>query len=170
MPNHVTNVLTLHGESDQIRAMLEAIQYDDLGIGSVDFNKIIPMPESLNIEAGSQTSTGLKAYQDFIEVYTLGGTIHQDDLENIPRKSEDAFLRQRSDIRPKEWKLGKAAWNNIRLSQSGAIRRKEISMRKTVTELAMPEQGQRLIRLAPYTRVSSGSDDQLHSFAAQVKY
>lgn len=43
-------------------------------------------------------------------------------------------------------------------------------MRKTVTELAMPEQGQRLIRLAPYTRVSSGSDDQLHSFAAQVKY
>ena len=69
MPNHVTNVLTLHGESDQIRAMLEAIQYDDLGIGSVDFNKIIPMPESLNIEAGSQTSTGLKAYQDFIEVY-----------------------------------------------------------------------------------------------------
>ena len=84
MPNHVTNVLTLHGESDQIRAMREAIQYDDLGIGSVDFNKIIPMPESLNIEAGSQTSTGLKAYQDFIEVYTLGGTIHQDDLENIP--------------------------------------------------------------------------------------
>lgn len=43
-------------------------------------------------------------------------------------------------------------------------------MRKTVTELAMPEQGQRLIRLAPYTRVSSGSDDQLRSFAAQVKY
>ena len=56
------------------------------------------------------------------------------------------------------------------LSQSGVIRRKEISMRKTVTELAMPEQSQRLIRLAPYTRVSSGSDDQLHSFAAQVKY
>lgn len=54
MPNHVTNVLTLHGESDQIRAMLEAIQYDDLGIGSVDFNKIIPMPESLNIEAGAK--------------------------------------------------------------------------------------------------------------------
>ena len=101
MPNYVTNVLTLHGDQTQIRAMLEAIQYDDLGIGSVDFNKIIPMPESLDIEAGSQTDTGLKAYQDFIEVYTLGGMIHQDDLEKIPRKSEDAFLQQRSDIRPK---------------------------------------------------------------------
>lgn len=115
MPNHVTNVLTLRGEPEQIRAMLGAIQYDDLGIGSVDFNKIIPMPESLNIEAGSQTSTGLKAYQNFIEVYTLGGTIHLGDLANIPHESEDAFLKQRSDIRPEEWELGKAAWNNIRL-------------------------------------------------------
>ena len=115
MPKHVINVLTLHGQPDQIRPMLEAIQYDGLGIGSVDFNKIIPMPESLNIEAGSQTSVGLKAYRDFIEVYTLGGTLHQDDLENIPRKNEDTFLQQSSDIRPKEWELGKAAWNNIRL-------------------------------------------------------
>ena len=115
MPNHVTNVLTLRGEPEQIRAMLGAIQYDDLGIGSVDFNKIIPMPESLNIEAGSQTSTGLKAYQNFIEVYTLGGTIHLGDLANIPHESEVAFLKQRSDIRPEEWELGKAAWNNIRL-------------------------------------------------------
>ena len=31
MPNYVTNVLALHGDSAQIRAMLEAIQYDDLG-------------------------------------------------------------------------------------------------------------------------------------------
>ena len=115
MPNHVTNVLTLRGEPKQIRAMLGAIQYDDLGIGSVDFNKIIPMPESLNIEASGQMNTGLKAYQDFLEVYTLDGTIHQDNLKNIPRKSEDVFLQQRSDIRPEEWELGKAAWNNIRL-------------------------------------------------------
>ena len=64
MPNYVSNVLTLHGDPAQIRAMLEAIQYDDLGIGSVDFNKIIPMSESLDIEAGSQflmTSAALAA-------------------------------------------------------------------------------------------------------------
>ena len=115
MPNYVTNVLTLHGDPAQIRAMLEVIKYDDLGIGSVDFNKIIPMPESLDIEAGGRTSTGLKAYQDFIEIYTIGGTIHQDNLENIPHESEDALLRQRSGIRRKAWKLGKAAWNSIRL-------------------------------------------------------
>ena len=67
MPNHVVNHISLQGDPVKIREMLEAIQSDEAGIGSVDFNKIIPMPESLGIEAGSQTDRGLKAYRDFIE-------------------------------------------------------------------------------------------------------
>ena len=43
-------------------------------------------------------------------------------------------------------------------------------MGKTITELTAGKQEQRILRLAPYTRVSSNSEDQLHSFAAQVKY
>lgn len=43
-------------------------------------------------------------------------------------------------------------------------------MRKTITELTSGKQEQRILRLAPYTRVSSNSEDQLHSFAAQVKH
>ena len=42
-------------------------------------------------------------------------------------------------------------------------------MGKTITELTAGKQEQRILRLAPYTRVSSNSEDQLHSFAAQVK-
>ena len=110
MPNHVTNVLTLHGDAARVREVLEAVRQD--GLGSVDFNKILPMPESLNIEASSKTDAGLQAYKDFIEVYTLGGTLHQDELAEIPRESEAAFLRQRTDIRPEVWALGKTAWNN----------------------------------------------------------
>ena len=75
MPNHVVNHISLRGDPAQIREMLEAIKSDELGIGSVDFNKIISMPESLNIEAGSRTDRGLKAYRDFIDVYTLVGTM-----------------------------------------------------------------------------------------------
>ena len=41
-------------------------------------------------------------------------------------------------------------------------------MGKTITELTAEKQEQRILRLAPYTRVSSNSEDQLHSFAAQV--
>ena len=116
MPNHVENHISLQGEPETIRSMLEAIKSDKLGVGSVDFNKIIPMPESLNIEAGSRTDRGLKAYRDFIEGYTAGRSAEDalQALENIPAESEEAFLRRRTDIRQDEWELGKTAWNNIR--------------------------------------------------------
>lgn len=40
-----------------------------------------------------------------------------------------------------------------------------------VTEITtMAEKTEKVLRLAPYCRVSSNSDDQLHSFAAQIKY
>ncbi|MGM9611762.1 MAG: hypothetical protein ACI3ZE_09090 [Candidatus Woodwardiibium sp.] len=58
MPNHVENIITLRGNAQEIRRMLEQIKSDELGVGTVDFNKIIPMPESLSIEAGSRTDRG----------------------------------------------------------------------------------------------------------------
>ena len=97
MPNHVENIITLKGDEQRIREMLEAIQNDELGLGTVDFNKIIPMPESLNIESGSRTDRGLKAYSDFIDVYVFSRNAEEalNALQNIPRESEDAFLRKR---------------------------------------------------------------------------
>lgn len=59
MPNHVTNILNFEGNSEQIHALLDKIKNDELGPGSIDFNKIIPMPDSLNIEAGSRTDDAL---------------------------------------------------------------------------------------------------------------
>jgi len=45
MPNHITNIITYNGDRKHIEKMLEAIKIDELGIGTVDFNKIIPMPD-----------------------------------------------------------------------------------------------------------------------------
>ena len=116
MPNHVVNHISLQGDPEKIRSMLETIKSDEHGIGSVDFNKIIPMPKSLDIEAGSRTDRGLQAYRDFIDVYTFARSINDTAkaLENIPVESEEVFLRQRTDIRRDEWELGKTAWHNIR--------------------------------------------------------
>lgn len=114
MPNHIVNHISLQGDPKKIRSMLETIKSDEHGIGSVDFNKIVPMSKSLDIEAGSRTDRGLKAYRDFIDVYTLAGTMNMEKLRNIPVESEEIFLRQRTDIRRDEWELGKAAWRNIR--------------------------------------------------------
>ncbi len=113
MANHVTNVLKFSGNADRFQEMLERIQSEEYGRGSIDFNKIIPMPESLNIQSGSMTRRGLEAYQGFVEVYTLAGTRRGLDLLNIPREREDAFLKVRTDITPEEWALGRAAFRNI---------------------------------------------------------
>lgn len=113
MPNYVTNIIRYEGDEDVIRGMLESIKDDKYGLGTIDFNKLVPMPGSLNIEAGSSTDNGLKAYRDFVEVYTLAGTINMDKLGDIPAKSEEAFLNVRADIKPDEWELGKTAWHNI---------------------------------------------------------
>ena len=41
---------------------------------------------------------------------------------------------------------------------------------KTITEITTKQPAAAILRLAPYCRVSSDSEDQRHSFAAQVKY
>lgn len=39
-----------------------------------------------------------------------------------------------------------------------------------ITDITRTETTEKAIRFAPYCRVSSDSEDQLHSFAAQIKY
>ena len=112
MPNHVINKLHVSGTPESVRDLLISIQNDKDGPGTIDFNKIIPMPESLNIEAGSDTEKGLSAYTDFVEIYTLAFSDEDTDPEHIPERSEKAFLRTRPEITPRQWELGKTAYRN----------------------------------------------------------
>lgn len=102
------NQLHLSGEQKRIDDLLKSVKGED---SVLDFNKIIPMPESLNIECGSRTDRGLKAYKDFVYVYTFAGT-EEKDLLNIPKEKEAAFLRVRQNIRRDEWELGRTAFQN----------------------------------------------------------
>ena len=113
MPNHVANHIKFTGEPQRIKEVLEAIKNDEIGIGSIDFNKIIPMPDGLEIEAGSKTDRGLKAYKDFVDVLTFAGANKDIDLLNIPEEKENIFLEQRKDIAEEDWKLGRQAYKNI---------------------------------------------------------
>jgi len=47
MPNHITNKLHLVGDDEHIKKLIIAIKDDKVGLGSVDFNKILPMPEHI---------------------------------------------------------------------------------------------------------------------------
>lgn len=69
MPNHITNILVIKGDQSLIDKMLRDIKLDNEKTGSIDFNKIIPMPDSLNITESSDTDRGLKIYKEFISEY-----------------------------------------------------------------------------------------------------
>ena len=108
MPNHIMNCLRLSGDQERIDELLKSVKGEE---SVLDFNKIIPMPESLHIECGSRTDRGLKAYKEFIAFYTLDGT-EKRDLLNIPKEKEEMFLKARPDIQRDEWELGRAAFQN----------------------------------------------------------
>ena len=62
MPNHITNRITIHAEGKQLEEILDAIKNDEIGRGSIDFNKLIPMPQSLDIMSGSETDRAISIY------------------------------------------------------------------------------------------------------------
>ena len=60
MPNHVTNFLTIRAEGELLEKIKSEIcsgKGDDFT--PLDFNKILPRPEDLNITSGSSTDNGL---------------------------------------------------------------------------------------------------------------
>lgn len=59
MPNHIQNYLTCKGPAERIREMFEFIESEE---EAFDFNKVIPMPEALNIESGSKTDRGIELH------------------------------------------------------------------------------------------------------------
>ena len=96
MPNHITNMISFGDQPEQVAAfhqMLRELRQEDGVYGSIDFNKLIPMPESLDIEAGSNTNDGLAAYRRF-----MSGD-----------KAAETFRKER----PEAWALGKRAYENI---------------------------------------------------------
>lgn len=47
MPNHITNVIEIRGDRIEVNNLLEKIKNDEYGIGTIDFEKIIPMPDNI---------------------------------------------------------------------------------------------------------------------------
>lgn len=61
MPNHVTNILTITGPEELVARIKSEISgvFDDGDPMYIDFNKIIPRPDTLDITSGTTTSNGI---------------------------------------------------------------------------------------------------------------
>lgn len=64
MPNHVRTIINFVGKDENIQSVLALIRGENT---CIDFNKIIPMPESLNIEDGSNTYQGINLYLTYVK-------------------------------------------------------------------------------------------------------
>ena len=96
LSNQVTNFISFGNEPEQVAAfhkMLRELRQEDGVYGSLDFNKLIPMPEPLNIESGTWTNQGLQAYRSFM----------------TGRKNAETFKKEHPDA----WELGRQAYENI---------------------------------------------------------
>jgi len=90
MPNHVTNELTINADRPEVIRILEAIKSDEYGIGSIDFNKLIPMPESLDVVSGSRSHKALEIYKSSMEAFSENATAY--GVGMISREERDAAV------------------------------------------------------------------------------
>lgn len=63
MPNYVTNIIKMVGDEKKFKDVFHYIGTDEYGEKQIDFNKIIPMPESLNVTAGSMEDQSVAVYK-----------------------------------------------------------------------------------------------------------
>ncbi len=107
MPNHITNQLDFDCSEERFKEILEFLKVEDGPLGSVDFNKLIPMPECLMIEAGSRGHRGLELYRQYLA-----------DTEFINDPSEKEKIKagyvQKCEDDPEVFDLGRQYYENLR--------------------------------------------------------
>ena len=120
MPNHITNLITFGSDSASLSAfqqMAHDMKMDGEPLGSFDFNKLIPMPQSLDMEESTMSRRGLELYQKYAR--------EQDSLIRANVNASPEQLKVLTDIldkawRPRRmqdpmvWKLGEQAYSNLR--------------------------------------------------------
>lgn len=115
----ITNEITFGTDSASLAAfqkMLTEVRAEDGPFGSIDFNKLIPMPEALNIEAGARTSKGLRLYVAFVKDSRLLAYQGLFSSSNAHAAAVQAHLEKYTKLEqndPEVWALGKQAAQNI---------------------------------------------------------
>ena len=119
MPNNITNQITFGSDSAALttfQRMLHDMQMEGQPLGSIDFNKLLPMPKELDMEAGTRTDQGLKLVREYHHALDIlaqrkpGMTPAEYALSL--RQCEGLYRKMRM-ADPMTWALGEQAYSNI---------------------------------------------------------
>ena len=125
MPNWVKNKVRFTAKKKDLLDMLEKISFNDAPLGTLDFNKVIPMPPSLNIESGSMTDMSIVYYaserltkpvadiRDIPAVkYNVANSFSNDWVAEVYRRCKEWEERGESDKMDKMYADGKVYMDN----------------------------------------------------------
>jgi hypothetical protein len=117
MPNNITNQLKVTGSNEQVEKIFNQIRNKKKDTEEnkcfIDFNNIIPMPESLNITSGSSVDNAICILNDdkkgLLEMLDYPW-VKDENITNI----EDLKKRLLKNLSPKDLHEGKLSLDNIR--------------------------------------------------------
>jgi hypothetical protein len=114
MPNYIKNKMALHGSIDEINELFEHIKN---GKDLIDFNKIIPRPESLNIESSSTVDNGLAIlkYQNSRDDSELKERLNYHWVISSGIKTTDELSKYLLDKNLADIKTAQIAMSNIEM-------------------------------------------------------
>lgn len=98
MPNHVTNRLEINADRETVQKVLNFLRGENEEDGTpccIDFNKIIPMPKELLIEASSTGELGVQyiTAMQHKPFYSLDDLKVIQRVEGLPEKTKKEVLR-----------------------------------------------------------------------------
>ena len=119
MPNNITNQITFGSDGAALAAfqrMLHDVRMEGQPLGSFDFNKLLPMPKELDMEAGTRTDRGLKLVREYHHALA---DLEQQKSALTPKEYAanlrqcEGLYRKKRIADPETWALGEKAYSNI---------------------------------------------------------
>lgn len=109
MPNWTTNNVTIQGDAQALQTLKRKLAGKN---GPFDFNGLIPMPKSLDIESGSRTRLGMACFDQQSFEYLKGMPWFPEQYPDVETPSQLRAAVESSE--PKTVELGRAAVANVK--------------------------------------------------------
>lgn len=109
MPNHITNIVKVEGSPEKVEELFLYVKGEK---SEFDFNKIIPMPESLHITSGSNVDNAIAILSNDLEKFNEmldWSWVKEEGIETV-EDLQDVLMKKLS---PKDFQEGKIALDNL---------------------------------------------------------